>query len=108
MLFDIDTARNFVLIIHELFCNCVKYAYPNSKKGVVRVLWKKQKKDMYQLEISDKGVGISSNINLKQPSTFGLSLIKRLTHQMAIDYHITSKNGTHYLFSIPKCFIKHA
>ncbi|MGP8189789.1 MAG: ATP-binding protein [Methanobacterium sp.] len=53
------------IIINELVSNSLKYAFPEDNKGIVFV-GLKDKKDYYELTVSDDGVGIPENINFEE------------------------------------------
>ena len=70
------------IIINELVSNSLKYAFPEDNKGTVFV-GLKDKGDMYELTVSDDGVGIPENFNFDEtPETLGLMLVNSLISQL--------------------------
>lgn len=88
---DIDTAVPLGLIINELITNTIKYAFPYSDKGIITIKMEKQAQNMLRLEISDNGIGKSSEI---QGTGFGRQLVSLLTQQLNGTMTETIHNGT--------------
>ncbi len=79
---NIETGIPCGIIINELVSNSLKYAYPEDIKGTIFV-GLKDKKDYYELTVSDDGVGMPENINLEEtPETLGLMLVNSLISQL--------------------------
>jgi two-component sensor histidine kinase len=79
---NIETGIPCGIIINELVSNSLKYAFPEDNKGIVFV-GLKDKKDYYELTVSDDGVGIPENINFEEtPETLGLMLVNSLISQL--------------------------
>lgn len=88
---DIDTAVPLGLIINELITNTIKYAFPDSDKGIITIKMEKQAQNMLRLEVSDNGIGKSSEI---QGTGFGSQLVTLLTQQLNGTMTETIHNGT--------------
>ncbi len=58
--FDIDTAIPCGLILNELVTNAIKYAFPDSRRGVVRIGLSVLPPSGFVLAVSDNGVGLPS------------------------------------------------
>ena len=88
---DVDTLVPLGLIINELITNCLKYAFPNGRKGKLFV-GLSQKAEKLVLTIKDDGVGY--DIDQVSDSSFGSTLITALTEQL--EGRLTRKldNGT--------------
>ncbi|MCW3091662.1 MAG: tetratricopeptide repeat protein [Ferruginibacter sp.] len=78
---DIDTAVPVGLIVNELLTNSLKYAFPNGKKGTIRVSLEKIGRDSLCLKISDNGVGKILHLQPKGTG-FGTQLVDLLTRQI--------------------------
>lgn len=74
----IDTAIPCGLIINELVSNSIKYAFPDYKKGEIRISLKKKENDIIELAISDNGVGLPPNFDYENTDTLGLQLFKTI------------------------------
>lgn len=104
---DIDKAIPFGLVVNELICNAFKYAFPedyiknNNIKATINIKFKKLKKDI-ELIISDNGVGLPQNIDVKNPKTMGLSLVDILVnHQLKGSITVKNEKGTAFKILIP-------
>jgi two-component sensor histidine kinase len=64
----IDLAIPCCLILQELISNAIKHAFPNGKKGKIILTFKKQHHGIFNLCLSDNGIGVPSNITFKSPS----------------------------------------
>ncbi|MFT6972518.1 MAG: two-component sensor histidine kinase [Roseivirga sp.] len=94
---DIDTAVPLGLIVNELLTNAIKYAFPDSKEGIVRVSLKKEQGTLV-LDVADNGVGKGLNIE-PQGTGFGTQLVHLLTTQLNGKMQEDAKNGTHLSFT---------
>lgn len=81
------------LIINEAVTNSIKYAFPKSRKGIVRITMKKIEQHV-QLVIADNGIGISMDKINYSSSSLGLKLVKGLTEDIQGDISIINDNGT--------------
>ncbi len=89
---DIDIAIPIGLIVNELLTNALKYAFPDKRKGIVRISLKKTGGKL-QLDVVDDGVGMV--VKRDQPdSGFGTQLIELLTQQLDGQIVLNTHNGT--------------
>ncbi|MEZ4773584.1 MAG: histidine kinase dimerization/phosphoacceptor domain -containing protein [Bacteroidia bacterium] len=92
---DIDSAVPLGLIVNELLTNTLKYAFPDGRKGSVRIQLEEKKEGILHMVISDNGVGKSSVI---QGTGFGGQLVALLTRQLQGSMWEEVKNGTTIFF----------
>lgn len=92
---DISQVIPIGLIINESIVNAIKYAFPNNRKGIVRISFYKVGMDHLVLEISDNGIGLPAGFNTQAHSSLGLDLMQGLTRQMNGTFSYESKNGLH-------------
>jgi two-component sensor histidine kinase len=92
---DIDTAVPLGLIVNELLTNTLKYAFPDGRKGNVRIKLEKNPAGILHLEVADNGVGKSS---LTHGTGFGGQLVSLLTRQLSGSMREEVKNGTTIYF----------
>jgi PAS domain S-box-containing protein len=90
---DFDTAIPCGLIINELVTNSIKHAFPDDKKGVITIRLV-QDQDQYYLTISDNGVGIPPEMDVKHSETLGLLLVNSLVGQLEGSLEVTRNRGT--------------
>lgn len=98
---DIDTAVPLGLIVNELLTNTLKYAFPDGRKGNVRIRLNKNAAGNLHLEVADDGVGKSG---LTQGTGFGGQLVSLLTRQLSGSMREEVNNGTtiHFDFQLNK------
>ncbi len=89
---DVDMAIPVGLIVNELLTNALKYAFPDKRKGKIRISLKKMK-GMLQLDVIDDGVGISLK-NEEPVRGFGTQLITLLTQQLDGKMLLNTNQGT--------------
>ncbi|MCC6410348.1 MAG: sensor histidine kinase [Saprospiraceae bacterium] len=88
---DIDTAVPLGLIVNELLTNTLKYAFPDGRKGNVRIKLEKRPGGLLHLEIADNGVGKSG---ITHGTGFGTQLVSLLTRQLSGSMREDVQNGT--------------
>lgn len=91
--FDIDTAIPCGLILNELVTNAVKYAFPDSRRGVVRIGLSILPPSGFVLAVSDNGVGLPPGMDPASVESLGLSLVHLLTQQLGGTVEFTSGRG---------------
>ncbi|MEP0365374.1 MAG: histidine kinase dimerization/phosphoacceptor domain -containing protein [Cyclobacteriaceae bacterium] len=98
---DVDTAIPLGLILNELICNSLKYAFPNGQEGEIKITLKQtgQKLNMIMM---DSGVGIPQGFDLKNAKSFGMKLIHTLAEKLEASIKIEHSEGTRILFEINK------
>jgi PAS domain S-box-containing protein len=74
----IDYAVPCGLIINELVTNSLKYAFPDGRQGKIQILLKTNNNNMIQLSISDDGIGISKDMDIRNTKSLGLHLVTAL------------------------------
>ena len=101
VLLDMDTAVSCGLIISELVINSLKHGFSNEMKGEIRVNVSTDTNHIV-ITVSDNGMGLPSNIDIKNPESFGLQLIKTFVDQDSGDMEIIRDNGTQFKIRIPR------
>jgi two-component sensor histidine kinase/DNA-binding response OmpR family regulator len=109
ILLDINKALPCGLIINELITNSIKHAFPDiekyrssgeisagefngSKKGKISIKFH-QTGDIYEMMISDNGIGYPDDLDLENTETLGLRLVNSLKGQLNSDVELTNNNG---------------
>ncbi len=90
---SVKKAVSLGIMINELMTNAVKYAFENRKNGEIRVSLSK-KKEKAVLVVKDNGRGIPETVDMDNPSSLGLMLIKILTQQLQGSIAFRNNNGT--------------
>ena len=91
---SIDDLNACGLILNELVSNALKYAFPKNKKGKINIICRKLDKKNHRLIVSDDGVGLPKDFDIKNTDTLGFDIIKTLVKQSEGSIKIESKNGT--------------
>jgi two-component sensor histidine kinase len=73
----IDAAIPCGLIISELVTNSLKHAFPGGRKGEINIVLH-QRDSVIELLVSDNGVGIQGDIDIKASESLGLDLVTTL------------------------------
>ena len=94
---DVDTAIPLGLIVNELLTNSLKYAFPNVRKGKIKLSLQRTAAEILLLEVADDGVGKQED-NLNKGTGFGTQLIKLLMQQLNGEMKFQSKEGTSFSF----------
>jgi len=92
---DIDTAIPCGLIVTELVSNALKYAFPNGKKGRLRVQLRRADRGL-ELAVSDDGIGLPANFNIEEVDSLGLQLVSNLTAQLDGVLSLDTREGTKF------------
>lgn len=81
------------LIINEAVNNAMKYAFPDKKKGEVKIHFKQIGQNKYKLEIADNGVGLPENVNINTHESLGMNLMQGLAAQLDGTFFLENENG---------------
>ena len=126
---DMDTAIPLGIIINELVSNSQKHAFPGKKEGEISLKLQKTeksernfKRDLENLEItnkskrvkgvenfnytlivSDNGIGIPKDFDVKNSGTLGLQLVNILVEQLDASIELKKDKGAEFIikFSVP-------
>lgn len=93
---SIESAMPVGLIVHELLTNSLKYAFPNGRRGSVRIELKKTDDGEIHLAIGDNGVGFSSGSGPGNAESLGLNLVRTLIEQLEGTLELDRSSGTNY------------
>jgi two-component sensor histidine kinase len=90
---NIDTAIPCGLILTELVSNAFKYAFPDGRKGEIKIDFYK-KGDLFTLKVSDNGVGIPESLDHENTTSLGLLLVNSLIKQIDGDLTLETSPGS--------------
>jgi two-component system, sensor histidine kinase PdtaS len=104
---DIDSAVPLGLIINELITNSLKYAFPNDRRGEIKISLKKNNQEFY-FEIVDNGIGIplKNGKPIGTNNSFGFELVESLSQKL--DGQLKFYNGVGSRITLNATFIHHA
>ncbi|MBM4241991.1 MAG: PAS domain S-box protein, partial [Euryarchaeota archaeon] len=92
---NIENAVPLGLIVNELLTNSIKHAFPEGHKGIINIELRSEDSE-YELIISDDGVGLPEDIDLRKTDTLGLQLINRLVEQLDGTIELDKSRGTEF------------
>ncbi len=93
---DLDRAVATGLIINELISNALKHAFPAGRPGQVQVDLRLVDGNQCRLEVSDDGVGLSSDFDVERAESLGLQLVHDLTRQLHGTMTVERAGGTRF------------
>jgi two-component sensor histidine kinase len=101
-LLDVNTATLCGLITNELVSNCLKYAFPDGRKGLIRIELRAERRNKdpeFLLIITDNGVGMPQNAACGKNGSLGLHLVRRIAQQLGGTLDLRSDAGTQFNIS---------
>ncbi|RPJ51142.1 MAG: PAS domain S-box protein, partial [Methanobacteriota archaeon] len=108
--FDMDIAVPLGIIINELVSNSLKHAFIWRDKGEIRIkLYREENGECitsieesvdcntgFVLKVSDNGVGIPENLDIKELDSLGFQLVTSLVDQLDGEFELKKNNGTEF------------
>jgi PAS domain S-box-containing protein len=91
---DSEKAMLCGFIISELVSNALKHAFPEGKDGRIKVDLGRKGKTTVILTVSDNGVGLPPDLEVKKSSTLGLQLVYSLVQQLGGKIEVDRTAGT--------------
>jgi PAS domain S-box-containing protein len=101
LLLGVDKAIPCGLILNELITNALKHAFPNGRKGSVRVELRREGDRDIAFAVSDDGVGMKPGFKLEESTSLGLSLVYTLVEQLEGSVDISTSPGTTFRVCFP-------
>jgi len=93
----VDVAVPCGLIVNELASNALKHAFRGRPKGEVTVgLERDAATNRLCLRVSDDGVGLPADLDVRRSSSLGLRLVQMLTRQIGGTVEVRSGPGTEF------------
>jgi PAS domain S-box-containing protein len=75
---DINYAVPCGLILNELITNSLKYAFPEGRKGNIKIIFQSKENNMIQFSVNDDGIGIPGDLDIRNTKSLGLRLVTSL------------------------------
>ena len=101
VMLNLDQAIPCGLILNEIVTNAFKYAFPDKRKGEVRISLREED-GMINLVMADNGIGLPEGFDYENSETLGLQLVTILTDQLSAELDIDNSEGTKYTLSFRK------
>jgi two-component sensor histidine kinase len=92
--FDSEMAIFCGLIVNELITNAAKHAFPDGRKGNIRLKAKGLGDGMFELSVSDNGIGLPEGFNHETAESFGMEIVNALVDQIDGRLEVASSGGT--------------
>lgn len=94
---DLNAAIPCALIINELVTNSLKHGFPDGKKGKINVFIHPLNKGKCEMIISDNGIGLAEEIDIRKTKSLGLHLVNILAKdQLDGNIKLDRTKGTHF------------
>ncbi len=113
ILFTIEKAIPLGLIVNELITNALKHAFPEGRRGKIRIALQKcrgtarrvpadrDQPPCYELIIADDGIGLPSGQILEQRKSLGMNLVFMLARQLQAELKVNSGPGAEFRLVFP-------
>jgi PAS domain S-box-containing protein len=98
---DINMAIPLGLIFNELVSNSLKHAFPENRKGEIRITGVSGPAGL-AFVIHDNGIGLPSGLDWKNTDSLGLQLVNSLVDQLDGTITLDQKDGTTFTILINK------
>jgi PAS domain S-box-containing protein len=98
----IDASIPCGLIVNELISNALKYAFPEDRKGEIKLSLRMKGRDEIELTVSDDGVGIPEGLDYRKTDTLGLNLVRDLVGQLGGIMELNREKGTEFQITFRK------
>ncbi|HWI57309.1 MAG TPA: histidine kinase dimerization/phosphoacceptor domain -containing protein [Bacillota bacterium] len=98
---SVETAVPCGLIVNELLSNCLKHAFPDKRRGEVRIQIGEQSAGWLTLVVADNGIGLPQGIDIERSVTLGLQLVRTLTRQLNGQLEVASEGRTEFKVRFP-------
>ncbi len=93
----IDHAIPCGLIINELVTNSLKYAFPEGRKGEIKISLRSSGENVIELVVGDNGIGIPKDLDFRKTESLGLHLVTILAEsQLHGEIKLDRSNGTEF------------
>ncbi|MGB2957779.1 MAG: PAS domain S-box protein [Bacteroidota bacterium] len=96
---DIDAAIPCGLMVNELVSNALKYAFAQTKGGELLITFSQVARDKFALSVTDNGVGLPSDLDVRNPRSLGLQLVNMLVAQLRGTLDVVSDGGTTFMIT---------
>ena len=97
---DTETSIPLGLIVNELISNSLKHAFPDDRKGIIKIKFYKDS-EKYVLMISDNGIGFPEDLDYKKSSSLGLRIVNSLIDQIMGEITMDKTHGTEFTIKFP-------
>jgi two-component sensor histidine kinase len=97
----VDKAIPCGLILNELITNALKHAFPNERRGVIRVGLHMVSNREARLSVADDGIGLPASHDMGKSDSLGMQLVSTLVEQLEGRLDIARSDGTTFSVTFP-------
>ncbi|MHB8605018.1 MAG: sensor histidine kinase [Thermoplasmatota archaeon] len=101
---DVGSAIHLGLMVNELLSNSLKHAFPEGRRGIVRVSCAPLADGRFRVLVGDNGVGMPLAFDLSNSTRQGLGLVHTLAGQLGADAQFLRHDGTECRITLPSIF----
>ncbi len=94
VILDVSTSIPCGLILNELITNAYKYAFPDEKKGEIRVIIRPVGDGNVEIVVADDGVGLPDGYDFERQDTLGITLVRLLVKQLSGTLEVRSSEAS--------------
>jgi PAS domain S-box-containing protein len=105
LVLNMDTAVPCGLIINELVINSIKHAFIGKGSGKISISLHSED-EIFTLIVSDDGIGLPPELDLKNPQKLGLQLVNTLTDQLDGKILFNGASGTEFIIKFKELIYK--
>ena len=98
---DLEHAVPLGLLLNELITNSLKHAFPDGRRGAVRVSLSSAGENMACLVVADNGVGLPATPSTAPSTSTGLKLVEALSRQLDATLTFEINGGTRVSLVFP-------
>lgn len=96
IILSIDKSIPLGLIINELVTNSLKYAFIGREEGIFKIEIKRFDSGNIKIIISDDGIGMPKDFDIKKSNSLGLRLVQTLVDQLEGTFIWNSNEGAEF------------
>jgi two-component sensor histidine kinase len=89
------------LILNELISNALKHAFPQGRKGELRIEGYRSGGTI-SISVIDDGVGLPADYEFRSSKSLGLQIVKILTRQLRGEFRMNKGSGTRFEVTFPE------
>ena len=98
---QLETAIPAGLIVNELVSNALKHAFPDGRRGTLKVSLHSPMPGQLLLSVEDDGVGLPAGFDWDKAGTLGLRMVRDLARQIRGTLEIRQNGGTTFVLTFP-------
>ncbi len=91
---ELDDALPCALLASEVISNSLQHAFPESRRGDLRIQLLSETGNRVSLAVWDNGVGLPGGIDWRTSRSLGLRLVRVLAEQLRASLEVRSEDGT--------------